>query len=483
MYSGSGFSGRVRVSTERTVDAPNNSWVRMEPGWLLIEQLMKGTRGIRQGHRKFLPQFPRESDESYDNRLQKSVLSPFTKRLELMLAGMLTRKPVRLTDVSDVVTEQLFDVDLQGNDLQQWLFNTARVALRYGHVGVLVDAPAAGQNGRPYWVSYSPREILGWRTEIAEGQQKLTMLRLAETITVPDGKYGEKDVERVRVLTPGAYEIHEKDDKGDYNIVDEGRTSLSEIPFAVAYANRTGVLESMPPLDDIAELNLQHYQVSSDLSNILSVSAIPLLAIYGFPQSAEEISAGASEALALPESARSEYIEPSGNSFDAQFKQLEQIENKINGLGLAAVLGAKLVGETAEAKRIDRSQGDSTMMVVAQQMQDMIDNCLRFHAEYMQQPVAGSSQVNRDFLGQRLEPQEIQSLLQLYTAGTITQETLLNELANGDVLSEDFDIEEEIEATQTGGLIEMQQPEPTPPAAEEATMPEAEPEAEDELAG
>ena len=481
MYSG--FSGRVRVSTERTVDAPNNSWVRMEPGWLLIEQLMKGTRAIRQGHRKFLPQFPRESDESYDNRLQKSVLSPFTKRLELMLAGMLTRKPVRLTDVSDVVTEQLFDVDLQGNDLQQWLFNTARVALRYGHVGVLVDAPAAGQNGRPYWVSYSPREILGWRTEIAEGQQKLTMLRLAETITVADGKYGEKDVERVRVLTPGAYEIHEKDDKGDYNIVDEGTTSLNEIPFAVAYANRTGVLESMPPLDDIAELNLQHYQVSSDLSNILSVSAIPLLAIYGFPQSAEEISAGASEALALPESARSEYIEPSGNSFDAQFKQLEQIENKINGLGLAAVLGAKLVGETAEAKRIDRSQGDSTMMVVAQQMQDMIDNCLRFHAKYMQQPVAGSSQVNRDFLGQRLEPQEIQSLLQLYTAGTITQETLLNELANGDVLSEDFDIEEEIEATQTGGLIEMQQSEPEPEPETEVTMPEAEPEDEDELAG
>ena len=52
-----------------------------------------------------------------------------------------------------------------------------------------------------------------------------------------------------------------------------------------------------------------------------------------------------------------------------------------------------------------------------------------------------------------------------------------------EVLGDEFDVEEEIEATQTGGLIEMQQPEPTPPAAEEATMPEAEPEAEDELAG
>jgi len=51
------------------------------------------------------------------------------------------------------------------------------------------------------------------------------------------------------------------------------------------------------------------------------------------------------------------------------------------------------------------------------------------------------------------------------------------------VLGDEFDVEEEIEATQTGGLIEMQQPEATPSAAEEATMPEAEPEAEDELAG
>ena len=455
----------------------------MEPGWLLIEQLLKGTRGIRQGHRKFLPQFPREADDSYDVRLSKAVLSPFYKRLELLLAGMLTRKPVRLTDVSDQVTEQLFDVDLQGNDLQTWLFNTARVALRYGHVGVLVDAPRAGDSGRPYWITISPRELLGWRTEVADGKQRLTMLRIAETVTVPDGKYGEKDVERVRVLTPGAYEIHEKDEKGDYKLVDEGRTSLSEIPFAVAYANRTGVMESIPPLDDIAELNLQHYQVSSDLSNILSVSAIPLLAIYGFPQSAEEISAGPSEAISLPETASAGYIEPSGNSFDAQFKQLEQIESKINGLGLAAVLGAKLVGESAEAKRIDRSQGDSTMMVIAQQMQDLIDNCLRFHAQYLQEPVAGSSQVNRDFMGQRLEPQEIQALLQLYTAGTITQDTLLNELANGDVLSEDFDIEEEVEATQNGGLIEMEQPQPEPAPETEATMPEAEPEAEDELAG
>ncbi len=198
-----------------------------------------------------------------------------------MLAGMLTRKPVRLEDVSDVVTEQLFDVDLQGNDLNVWTYETARKCIRYGHVGVLVDAPKAGENGRPYWTQYTPRDCLGWRSEIKDGKQQLTQLRLMETITVPDGLYGEKQVQQVRVLTPGAFEIHQKDKKGDFVLIDEGTTSLSEIPFAVAYSNRIGVLESRPPLADIAELNLKAYQVQSDLDNQLHISAVPMLAIYG----------------------------------------------------------------------------------------------------------------------------------------------------------------------------------------------------------
>jgi len=475
----SGFSGgRQRVGNVTQVNDPSTAWVNMEPHWELLEALQGGTFAIRKGHRKYLPQEPREQDSSYDVRLQRSVCSPYTIRIERMLAGMLTRKPVRLDDVTDQIREQLFDVDLQGNDLQSWLFSTSKLCLRYGHVGVLVDAPKAGDNGRPYWISYSPKDILGWRHELTDGQQRLTQLRLSEKILVPDGLYGEKQVEQVRVLTPGAFEIFQKDQKGDFRVVDEGTTSLSEIPFSVAYSNRTGVLESFPPLADIAELNLQHYQVQSDLSNQLHISAVPLLALFGFPQSAEEISAGPGEAFALPETARAEFIEPAGNSYDAQFRRLDQIVEQINELGLAAVMGAKLSAETAESKRIDRSQGDSTMMVVAQQMQDMIDNCLRFHADYLQESQAGSSLVNRDFMGARLEPQEIQALLQLYTAGTVTQETLLLQLEAGEVLGDDFDVEAEIEATQAGGLMETPQPVPQ----QEVTMPEGEPEVTDGVA-
>jgi hypothetical protein len=57
------------------------------------------------------------------------------------------------------------------------------------------------------------------------------MLRLSETVTVPDGEYGEKAVQQIRLLTPGGYQLHQKGDDGEFRITDEGTTSLSEIPF------------------------------------------------------------------------------------------------------------------------------------------------------------------------------------------------------------------------------------------------------------
>ena len=466
MYSGYNYYDRETNSQGKEINDPNAIWFQQEPHWMLIEDLLGGTYQMRKRHRRYLPQEPRELDESYDNRLARSVCPPFYLRLERMLAGMLTRKPVRLNDTADSIREHLFDVDLQGNDLNVWTYETTRKMVRYGHVGVLVDAPTSGQSGRPYWVTYTPRDILGYRTEMIEGEVKLTQLRLQEKVSVPDGLYGEKIIDQIRLLTRGGFEIHQKGKNNLFVKVDEGTTSLSEIPFSVAYANRLNLLESRPPMSDIAELNLKAYQIQSDLDNQLHISAVPMLAFYGFPQSSEEVTAGPGEAIAFPADGRAEYIEPAGRSYDAQFKRLDVLSNQINELGLAAVLGQKLSAETAEAKRIDSSQGDSTMMVVAQQMQDMIDNCLQFHGQYINAE-AGSCFVNRDFLSQRLEPQEIQALLQLYTSGSITQETLLKQLHEGEVLGDEFDVEEEIESTQNGGLVEMAQPKEVEPQTEE----------------
>tara|TARA_R100001510_G_scaffold713_1_gene533 strand:- start:13 stop:1455 length:1443 start_codon:yes stop_codon:yes gene_type:complete len=460
VYSSLNIYDQQLTIKARTVDSPNAAYQRMAIFWPLIEDLLEGSYKIKQEHRKYLFPEPRESTESYDSRLNRSAVVPYFQRIEKMLAGMLTRKSVRLDDVSDLVTTQLFDVDLEGNDLNVWLYNTARIAIAFGHVGVLVDAPRDAEKARPYWVTYKPSDILGWRTEIIDGTRELTQVRLLENVVEPDGKYGEKTITQIRVLERGRYELHRRDEKkSEFKLYEEGETSLKDrIPFSVAYSNRTGFFESRSPLYDIAELNLKHYQMNSDLDNILHISAVPNLVVYGYPN-ADEITTGPNEALSLPPESRMEYVAPSSDSYEAIFRRLDDLKEQINTLSLAAVLGQKLVGESAEAKRIDRSQNDSTLMVLAQQMQDLIDNCLQFHSEYLNEPKAGTCAVNRDFVSARLDPQEITAYLQLFNSGSITHETLLTRLNEGEILGDDFSVEEELENLQNGGLKEVNIPE------------------------
>ncbi len=441
------------------VQQQNQAWRNMQSHWGLIEDLIEGTSKIRGKARIYLKQEPREEDESYDVRLSRSVCPPYYVRMERMLAGMLTRKPVRLTDVPEIIEEQLFDTDLEGNNLTNFIYNISRLCIRYGHVGVLVDAPAEG--GRPYWIPYTPRDIIGWRTEIDNGLRKLTQLRLTERVVRPKGLYGEETVEQIRVLEPGTFQLFQRNNKGDFKKVNEGTTSLDFIPFSVAYSNKVGIFESRPPLEDIAELNIKSYQIQSDYDNQLHISAVPMLAFFGFPAAAEEVSAGPSEALSLPEGSSASYIEPNGNSFNAQRERIDKLEYQINELGLAAILGQKMSAETATSKRIDRSQGDSTMMVLSQQIQDLIDNCLKFHAAFEKQSVAGTSFVNRDFVDSSLEPAQVDALLKIYAQGIIDQEELLKKLIEGEVLSDSINIEEMLSKTMQGGLIEMDQQETT----------------------
>ena len=458
MYSSLNIYDKQLSIKAKTVDSPNAAYQRMATFWPLIEDLLAGSVKIKQEHRKYLFPEPRESTESYDSRLNRSAVVPYFQRIEKMLAGMLTRKSVRLEDVSDTVLQQLFDIDLEQNDLNVWLFNTARIAIAFGHVGVLVDAPKEGDKTRPYWVTYKPSDILGWRTEIINGIRELTQVRLLENVVEADGKYGEKIITQIRVLERGKYEIHRKDDKrSGFRLYDQGQMSLKDkIPFSVAYSNRVGFFESRSPLYDIAELNLKHYQIQSDLDNILHISSVPNLVVYGYPN-ADEITTGPNEALSLPPESRMEYVSPASDSFDAIFTRLNDLKEQINTLSLAAVLGQKLVGESAEAKRIDRSQNDSTLMVLAQQMQDLIDNCLQFHSQYLNEPKAGTCTVNRDFVTARLDPQEITAYTQLFSLGGISHETLLTQLYNGEILGDDFSVEEEIESLQKGGLKEIEE--------------------------
>jgi hypothetical protein len=438
---------------------PSAAWSRMAERWALLDTLKGGTLAMQRAGQRYLPIEPREDEDAYRSRLARSVCPPYTERLISMLAGMLTRKPVRLDNVPDVIQQHLYDVDLSGNDLNVFLQEIAKTAVRYGHVGVLVDYPRGDEGddtpvtdfNRPYWSSYAPSQILGWRTDVVNGAQKLTQLRLYEQVVVPYGDFGEEQVEQVRVLEIGRFRLYRKQasNSRDWELISEGETSLADtIPFAVAYSGRTGILESTPPLEEVAWLNLKAYRCESDQANILHVAAVPRYNLFGVPAEVDELEAGPNSAMAFPVDARAEFTEPTGTSYQARFTELDRIEKQIAELGLAAVLGQNMTNQAAESKAIERSQGDAALQAVAIGLQNLIDSCLQFHAAYLNLPTSGSSMVNNDFVARTLEPAHVAELIKLRLNGDITQETLLIQLADGEWLYDDFNVDAEIEATQ-----------------------------------
>ena len=95
----------------------------------------------------------------------------------------------------------------------------------------------------------------------------LTQLRIAETVEVADGEYGTKTVKRVRVLTPGAWALHQQGVDGKYTVIEDGTTPFREIPFVPFYGARTGYMQGTSPLADLAhqaiDATLGHAQASA----------------------------------------------------------------------------------------------------------------------------------------------------------------------------------------------------------------------------
>ena len=77
------------------------SWVSGEvldqsANWTPIDICVKGTQGLRLNAKFLLPQEPKEEEESYNRRISKATLSPFTTRIAEQAAGLILRKGIQL---------------------------------------------------------------------------------------------------------------------------------------------------------------------------------------------------------------------------------------------------------------------------------------------------------------------------------------------------------------------------------------------------
>jgi len=442
------------------VDAPCNAYEQMRPWWEVIKSVKGGTPDIRKGGKAFLPHEPFEREDAYGRRLGRSCFAPWYVRLVRGVVGMVLRKPIALQDVVPAIESHLDNINLLGDDLNSFAREVFEAAIDFGYTGIFVNYPKVEEGDvrtradevergyRPYWVHYTAPEIIGWRYSTIGNRRVFTQLRIRENSIEPSGEFGEAEVERIKVydLFEGRcrYRLFQEIDGNWMQAGEDGFLSLPYIPFTFIYTDKKREAVTRPPMLEVAYLNINHFQLSSDLNHSLHITAHPKLVLYGYNTDQGDVVVGADEALVFDNpDGRAEWIAPPPTSFDGLNSRIDKLEQQMAMLGLSTLVGQKNVGESAEAKKLDRVQGDSIMSVIAQGLQDAFDLCLEFHAAYMNQP-AGTCQVNRDFDVAELTPQAIDAFSRLHSASQISLETLLTLLKKGEIFDDEFDIEEEI---------------------------------------
>ena len=313
--------------------------------------------------------------------------------------------------------------------------------------GVVTKAEAEARGLRPYFVHLKPTEVLGWRAETTGGVTYLSQFRVMETVKEqdPEDEFVEKEVEQIRVLTladgrVGVRLYRQANETDKWQQVDEFQTDATEITVAPFYAARTGFMAAEPPLQDIADLNVAHWQSASDQRNILHFARVPILAASGYDEEGDiVISAGVATKSRSPDF-KMQWVEHSGAAIGSGRDDLKDLEFQMQALGLQLLVARQ---ETATGAALDAKKETAPLAMMADQLKDTLERCLAWLSEYQGSPQVYTVGVNKDFGVSGMSAQEFTAMLSAVNTGNLSRETFWREMARRGVIRDDIDPEEE----------------------------------------
>lgn len=412
--------------------------------------------GLYKSTRKILPQEPREPQDAWLERVCKSVLAPYTVRLIDNAASLILRHPITIEGDAywQVFAE---DVDGWGSSLNEYARRLLRSALTFGHTGMLVDFPPALDvpnlaveravtGRRPYFVTYGAPDILGWRQAAPYPTAPLSMLRLFEMTTAASGAYGEEVWQQVRVIRPDSYEVYRRQNSGGDPVLVpglSGRNTLGVIPFVPLYTNRTGVLQSTPPLIDIAEMNITHYQRHADMLHALHIAAMPTLVLEGWSDTESSTALGVNYAISMEPGNKAYFVGADASSFQAQQAEITHLEQQMSALGVTKLLAQRFVAESADAKRVDQAQANSVLAIVSLELETALNQAFSLAARYLNISPP-TVRIDRDFDFYRLLGQDVGVLSTALEKGQISPEMFVTVMKEGEIYPDTTDVQKEV---------------------------------------
>jgi hypothetical protein len=458
------------MTKKPTIDTPSLAYLDMICDLELVTALMGGTEAMREAGQKYLPREPKESVAAYRNRLSRSVLYNAFADTVQKLVGKPFSKPVNiLQDTPEQIKEWCNDIDLTGGNITTFCREIFEYGLTDGLVHLLVDYPRNdGEKTladeqilktRPYIVPVRAADLIGWRSELINGIRTLTQVRIRENATEADGDWGEKLVQRIRVLYPDRFELYELQKKA-WVIVDQGVTSIGRIPLVTYYTGKTCYMAAKPPLLDLAHLNVLHWQSSSDQEHILHFIRFPLLHGAGFAQDQKDIEIGPNRMIISEDAqAKLTFVEHTGAAVDSGRKAILDIEQKMETMG-GQLLTQRSGDSTATAAALDTAKINSALHDMVRRLENAMQQAFGLMMLWAKMPAdtVGGVNINEDFGLSLISGKDEDTLLKSRLSGELSRESYLTELKRRNVLRNELDVEEEMTRIETEGHTNTNNP-------------------------
>jgi hypothetical protein len=415
---------------------------------------------------KYLPKEPAEPHAAYLSRLGRATYAPIYRDSIRSYAGLLSR--FQLIDAPASMMAAQSDVDLQGSSMQSFMTLCDETALRDGGTFIMVDMmPEAGANNffdqmndgrKPYLINIQRTDVINWNVRYDMGREVLerVTIRQLRSIQDPENAFGSIVEPIYYVLTPGKVEsyrlVKEATSRWANQKIDEINTTLPVIPVVWYGATTSRFAQGDLPLAGLADLSIQHFQMRSDLAELLHKCAMPVPVRKGAPIGPDGQPAplvlGPNTAVDLSAEAGSgfSFAEPSGKSLERHQSEIEHVEMLMDRSSLNFLYGANI--KTATEASLRASQVASSVAALVRNKSSMFSMLMKLWAWYAgevdQITKESGIAINDSLINKPLGASEMAQLVNLHSSGLLSKQTVLDELQRGGVLDPDMVIEEEV---------------------------------------
>lgn len=459
----------MALPVQDKVDTTSAAYDSMAAKWGLIHDLLGGTDAMRKAGEKWLPKEPKESQGAWELRLSRSILYEAYSDTVGDVASKPFSRPVTIQgELPEPLIQIATDVNRQGQSLTQFASELFDSAVNYGLTHILVDYPRLSrdinlaeerQSGvRPIFIHVKPTQIIGWRTEKgADGQVRLSQIRIKETQQEPVGRFGGEQIDYIRVYTATTWELWRKTkDEDDYSLHENGEHTFESVPLVTCYLNRTGFMTAEPPMEALAWMNLAHYQSMSDQRNILRYARVGMIFVSGLTEEEQDkdMVIGPNRFFtSVNPDARMSYVEHSGAAIGAGRQDLQDLEARMEVLGLQPYM-RRPGNQTATGQAIDESRSSSSVQAWIRSEEQAIIAAYEMAAKWLNLTLPDDFTIDifNDFGISIRDGKDVQSLLQIRLGGQLSHETFLREVKRRGTLSETVNVLEEIDKIGDEGI-------------------------------